>query len=458
MFWDWVQQHGYGLADFLVLLDSRKRDTRFADSGLINQPGMKSQTDRSKTILGLYLDQADGDKIKLQPASSDTDSGASEPAVRPAMPDTHAGRELFEPGDRALYEKVLAQLADDGVDPTVYGYASGIVGLRLFPNPNFFGKTDAAQKARDLWMKEIANNPKGDNYYTDSSINADPNLVRPFRVSMSCGFCHIAPHPLNPPANPEKPDWSNLSSTIGDQYWKPVATFTNLKKADSFLYQFLASQQPGTIDTSLVSTDHINNANTITAIFDLPARLARASANPPEEQSASNLLIPGVEDPQSAANPRHTPRVLLDGSDSVGVFGALSRVYLNIGTYSEEWKRLHNTVVGFKPQRPFAVATALKNSVYWRTAEKYRIPYMAAFSDMWPRTPARPSRSPCVLPIRGMENAASKPSAPMPARGAACSSRIARCAIRASSQRASRSALRVTGPTSRCLRPMRRRR
>ncbi|QND60810.1 hypothetical protein [Mesorhizobium huakuii] len=340
---------------------------------------MKSQTDRSKTILGLYLDQADGDKIKLQPASSDTDSGASEPAVRPAMPDTHAGRELFEPGDRALYEKVLAQLADDGVDPTVYGYASGIVGLRLFPNPNFFGKTDAAQKARDLWMKEIANNPKGDNYYTDSSINADPNLVRPFRVSMSCGFCHIAPHPLNPPANPEKPDWSNLSSTIGDQYWKPVATFTNLKKADSFLYQFLASQQPGTIDTSLVSTDHINNANTITAIFDLPARLARASANPPEEQSASNLLIPGVEDPQSAANPRHTPRVLLDGSDSVGVFGALSRVYLNIGTYSEEWKRLHNTVVGFKPQRPFAVATALKNSVYWRTAEKYRIPYMAAF-------------------------------------------------------------------------------
>ena len=71
--------------------------------------------------------------------------------------------------------------------------------------------------------------------------------------------------------------------------------------------------------------------------------------------------------------------MLLDGADSVGVFGALSRVYLNIGAYSEEWKRLHNTVVGFTPQAPFAVATALKNSVYWNTADKYRIPYLAAF-------------------------------------------------------------------------------
>jgi len=32
-----------------------------------------------------------------------------------------------------------------------------------------------------------------------------------------------------------------------------------------------------------------------------------------------------------------TPRVLKDGSDSVGALGALNRVYLNIGTFSEEW-------------------------------------------------------------------------------------------------------------------------
>ena len=33
----------------------------------------------------------------------------------------------------------------------------------------------------------------------------------------------------------------------------------------------------------------------------------------------------------------YTPRVLKDGSDSVGALGALNRVYINIGLFSEEW-------------------------------------------------------------------------------------------------------------------------
>src|SRR5262249_49321956 len=255
--WDWVQQHGYGLADFLILIDSRNHDKRFANSGLVNQPGMKAQTDKSKTILGLYIDQADGDEIVPKQPTTDIDIRTSQLAVRAPSCD---GRELFEPGDQDLYKKTLAQLPKDGVDYTIYGYPTGIIGLRLMPNPNFFGKTDAAKAARQRWMDRVVN-AKDDAYYTDPAIHADPQLVRPFRVSMSCGFCHISPHPLNPPDNPERPKWENLSTTIGDQYWKPVATFTNLKKPDSFLYQFLASQQPGTIDTSLVSTDHINNAN-----------------------------------------------------------------------------------------------------------------------------------------------------------------------------------------------------
>ena len=36
-------------------------------------------------------------------------------------------------------------------------------------------------------------------------------------------------------------------------------------------------------------------------------------------------------------NTAWTPRVLKDGSDSVGALGALNRVYLNIGLFSEEW-------------------------------------------------------------------------------------------------------------------------
>ncbi len=382
IFWNWVQQHGYGLTDFLVLLDSRDRGIplpkdrpttpedieksgkRFKRSGLTNQPGMEPRTAADQRVLGLFLDQA-GPNVRLP------GTGSADPS-KPTQ-------QLFPVGDYPLYKDTLSKLADDGLDPAIYGYPSGILGLRLFLNPDFFGDTKAAADARKYWNDKVVG--PGDNAYYDPKkwVSKDPKLVRPFRVSMSCGFCHIAPHPLFPPADTEHPDWKNLSSTIGGQYWDPVTTFTNLQGKDSFIYQFLASQQPGTIDTSLVSTDQINNANTITAIFDLPARLARAATNVPEAQSASNLLIPQIEDPTQGTNPRHTPRVLLDGADSVGVFGALSRVYLNIGAYSEEWKRLHNTVIGFRPQRPFAVATNLKNSVYWRATDKYRIPYLAAF-------------------------------------------------------------------------------
>ena len=47
-----------------------------------------------------------------------------------------------------------------------------------------------------------------------------------------------------------------------------------------------------------------------------------------------------------------TPHVLKDGADSVGVLGALNRVYINIGTISEEWLLHFNPVVGGKPISP----------------------------------------------------------------------------------------------------------
>ncbi|HEX6739583.1 MAG TPA: hypothetical protein VF310_14990, partial [Vicinamibacteria bacterium] len=326
--------------------------------------------DPKRKVLGLYLDEAEGDKIRLTGPPGDD-------ATRPAPPPKHPAA-LFQPGAASLYQEVLARLPDDGLDTSVYGYPSGVVGLRLMPNPDFFGNTPAAAWARQYWHQRVVA-PGNDAFYTDNAIQADPALVRPFRVSMACAFCHVGPHPLSPPEDPEHPAWANLSSTIGNQYWSPPRVFANLTPESSFLHHFLASQQPGTIDTSLVSTDHINNANTINAIFDVPARLARAGGNRPERQSLPNLLLPGVEDALPSTNPRHTPRVLLDGADSIGVFGALARVYLNIGTFPEEWGRCHNPVIGFKPQRPFAVSTLRANSVYWRASEKYRIPYLAAF-------------------------------------------------------------------------------
>ncbi len=60
-----------------------------------------------------------------------------------------------------------------------------------------------------------------------------------------------------------------------------------------------------------------------------------------------------------------TPRVLKDGADSVGILGALNRVYINIGLFSEEWLLHFNPLVGGKKITPIRIEDAEKNSSYW---------------------------------------------------------------------------------------------
>jgi hypothetical protein len=76
-----------------------------------------------------------------------------------------------------------------------------------------------------------------------------------------------------------------------------------------------------------------------------------------------------------------TPRVLKDGSDSVGVLGALNRVYLNIGLFSEEWLLHFNPLVGGKTISPIPIATAEKNSAYWQATERQTLDMALFFQD-----------------------------------------------------------------------------
>jgi hypothetical protein len=73
-----------------------------------------------------------------------------------------------------------------------------------------------------------------------------------------------------------------------------------------------------------------------------------------------------------------TPRVLKDGSDSVGALGALNRVYINIGLFSEEWLLHFRALVGGKAISPIEIAVAQKNSAYWLATEAQSI-HMASF-------------------------------------------------------------------------------
>ena len=61
--------------------------------------------------------------------------------------------------------------------------------------------------------------------------------------------------------------------------------------------------------------------------------------------------------------------MLKDGSDSVGALGALNRVFLNIGLFSEEWLLHFNPLVGGKPITPIQIADARNNSSYWEATK-----------------------------------------------------------------------------------------
>ncbi len=300
--WDHLAQHGLGTADLLKTIDSRRRNTRFKDAGLVNEPGYESAAQPDE--YGLWLD-----------------TGA----------------------------------AEKDVDVNVYGRSSGIIGLRIFPNPQF----DAG--ARKLW--------NATRYYNDPTYYNDPNLVRPYRVGMACALCHVSFNPVRPPDDPEHPQWDNLSSTIGNQYLVASKIFAAAAAPDSYVNQLFHSWAAGTIDTSFIATDNLNNPSNMNPIFALPARMAAAHT---EEISGGALHFPSEKERMAV------PHVLKDGADSVGLAGALSRVYVSIGEYSQEWLRDHNALIGGVPQRPFEVAKAQVGSVYWQ-ATANRIANLASF-------------------------------------------------------------------------------
>jgi cytochrome c5 len=305
-FWNQAAQDSFGLMDLLKMLDNRKypRAERFKVLGAVNEPGFRAPSKPDE--YGLWLDE------QTEP----------EPA---------------------------------GIDEKVYGKPSGVLGYRLFPNPDF---NDEARKKWD-----------GNRFVNDPTYYNNNKLVRPYRVGVACGACHIAPNPVNPPADPENPRWENLASAIGNQYINEGKVFACNVEKGGFFYEMLEAQPRGTSDTSRIATDHINNPNAINAIFLLAERERIAT---PEKMAGGTLALPGEKEEMPV------PRILKDGADSVGVPGATIRVYVNIGMFSEYWLTLHQRLIGLAPQKPFQIPYAQEHSVFWRATEE-RLANVAAF-------------------------------------------------------------------------------
>jgi hypothetical protein len=349
-FWNRMSDYTFGAFDLLKSISSHpslgySRDDRWSRFGMVNEPCFEKPTGPDKDRRGLWLD------VRSKDCPPDPFENESKyPGVRI--------------GSRGK------PLGDGSTQPvgSFYGYATGIVGLRLFPNPDF----DA--KAAKAWDPE--------RYYTDPTYYNRKDLVRPYRVGMSCGFCHAGPSPVHPPADPEHPAYANLSSSVGSQYmWVDRLFLFNSNKPEgrtNFMYQLVHTYRPGTMDTSLVSTDNINNPRTMNAVYDFVARLGlgkrlwheKLAGGERDNKQLNDFVGNGpLTEFYTPPDTVRTPHILKDGADSVGLLGALNRVYLNIGLFGEEWLLHFNPVIGGKTITPIPIATAQKNSGYWQATE-----------------------------------------------------------------------------------------
>ena len=263
----------------LKFIDSRHRNDRFKTLGVMNDPGCSQSA--SPDAYGLYLDQCR--------------------------------------------------------DP----YSSGIVGIRLSPNPKF----DA-------------------NHWNAAAYFEDPRKFEPpYLVGMACGSCHVAFNPLKPPADPEHPQWENLAGSIGNQYLREGKLYEAGLTPKDFLWHVYATQEAGTSDTSRLSLDWVDNPNAINSIYFL------TSARPKHVETMNDGTTAAV------------PHILKDGADSIGAASAAMRVYVNIGLCSAMRMDAEDVLLGVaKDQTPFRIADAEAHCQDWQQTIS-RIPNVAKFLD-----------------------------------------------------------------------------
>ncbi len=339
LMWDYLSQHGFGTADLIKTIDSRRRPTRFQEIGIINQPGFMQAPKPDQ--YGLFLD-----------------------VPNPADP---AGK------------------IDEHVDYATYGRSSGVVGLRISDNPKF----DAAAKAK--WMQHVGADGVNHDFYEKGDYYNDPNLVRPYIVGMACAFCHVSFDPIRPPADVANPKWENLNDYVGAQYFKVWEVFVPRRvtggvngqpvkvagpEEESFVWQLIHTNPPGTLDTSFIATDYLNNPGTMNGVFNIPQRLTRAATatlkKPAQPGEMVEYLTGGALDLRNITEGMNVPRVLKQGDDSVGFEAALSRVYVNIGEAWPEWMLHFRPLIGGpdKPQSPVPVQTLQAKYPTWNWSEE----------------------------------------------------------------------------------------
>jgi mono/diheme cytochrome c family protein len=346
------------LVDWFRVLRADQRDDRFWAWGIINDPACCKPGDPdcpAKSADETYgFDWCPGDDVLLKyvgkPGYVDPACGLKDAALDPDDPHSQSGK--VDQRHSACDLK--------------FGTSTGALGLRKFPNPRFdAAKWQALNGGNANWSGFNATKAAATGIESDTRASklADASIEPPFLIGTTCGSCHIAFDPLNPPADPAHPKWENIKGLIGNQYTRMSELLGSGMPKSALEYQMFAHARPGVTDTSAISHDQINNPGTINALINVaqrpvfkgeminkwrkaatcgaekdedkcwcePGRNGKCWLKSTRDDDTTTVFLGG----QKVALPG-VHHILKGGEDSTGAHEAIQRVYFNIGSCSEQ--------------------------------------------------------------------------------------------------------------------------
>ncbi len=378
------------LIDWYRVLNAQERADRFRAWGLINDPGCCAPGSHgcpAQSLEETYgFEYCPGDDELLRYVGKE---GYRDPACdfKDAPADNN---------DPHFKNKDQRQSSCD----LAFGTSTGALGFRKFPNPRFdkdrWLKLNGSLASWEGFRKRLSNDPKN----SDSAVSrlADASIEPPFLIGTSCGSCHIAFDPLNPPRDPANAQWANLKGAVGNQYTRISEILGSGMAASTIEFQVFAHARPGTSDTSAIPTDQVNNPGTINALIHTNRRPSfpeeevlkwrKVTACEKGEAESSCWCEPGREGKcwkWSKQTEAATHHILKGGEDSIGALEAIQRVYFNIGSCSEQcWvnhltdlRQLDPDARGFG-QTPFRIGQCRRDCANFRAIED-RLPNIFDF-------------------------------------------------------------------------------
>ena len=351
------------LIDWFRVLNAKQRQERFATWGLINDPGCCIPGSDGCPAASLDetfgFEWCPGDDELLAAVGTDSyRDPACDLEDAPLHPDDPHG-----PNDNRQSSCDLD-----------FGTSTGALGLRKFPNPKF---------DREQWRRV---NGGLDSWSGFQQKLDDPSIEPPFLIGMACGACHIAFDPLNPPADPANPSWENITGLVGNQYGRLSELMASGMPENGLEWQIFSHARPGTVDTSAVANDTVNNPGTMNAIINFGKRPLheheivkwRKTGQCAADAGDVCWCEPGKPGKcwEKGRAAEMVPNVLKGGEDSIGFLEAVQRVYINIGSCSEQaWV---NHLVDLRQadpeqrlfrQTPFDIGQARRDCANFRAIE-----------------------------------------------------------------------------------------